>query len=53
MAIEYSAGEAWVVADGEGEIGVAVDGERADDDLESHPPVSPRSRAPARTSPTG
>jgi hypothetical protein len=31
MAIEYSAGEAWIVADGEGVIDVAVDGEPAGD----------------------
>ncbi len=30
MAIEYAAGEAWVVADGEGEVGVRVDGEPRD-----------------------
>ena len=27
IAIEYAAGEAWVVADGQGEVGVAVDGD--------------------------
>jgi hypothetical protein len=31
MVIEYSAGEAWVVADGEGVVRRAVDGERAGD----------------------
>jgi hypothetical protein len=30
MAIEYEAGEAWVVADGEGEIEIRVDGKPAD-----------------------
>ena len=31
MVVEYAAGEAWAVLDGEGTIGVAVDGARADD----------------------
>ena len=30
MVVDYAAGEAWVVADGEGEIGLSVDGERGD-----------------------
>ncbi|MDX6588466.1 MAG: hypothetical protein QOI31_2939 [Solirubrobacterales bacterium] len=37
MVIEYAAGEAWVVAEGEGVIGVAVDGHAAEDI--SVPPV--------------